>query len=184
MTKFPNKINFYKFYSIFQSESHRLYSCQIYVPHACMWNGEMLRYKYVIICKGGETRPEGIDYQWRIFKKGIVTYNYIICITYQKGKHIQYDAEIKPTQNFMVKWLLDKLTPSAAASNAMSIYIDWAIEKGWISVGSDAVESDINENTKQLSRIVFSLTNPVCYNKGKVEKSEDHSVTKCVIKVA
>lgn len=148
-----------------------------------MWNGEMLRYKYIIICKGGEPRPEGIEYNWRVFKKGIATHNYVICIMYQKGKHTQYDAEIKPTQNFVVKWLLDKLTPSAAASNAMSLYIDWAVTQGWITVGSDAVESDINKGTRLLLQIIVSLVNPVCFNKGKVEKSEDHSVTECVLKV-
>ena len=55
----------------------------MYIPYTCMWKDKMLRYKYVVICKNGETKNELLEHQWRIFMKGsldsfcncIVNYN-------------------------------------------------------------------------------------------------------------
>lgn len=48
-----------------------------------------------------------------------------------------------------------------AASGALSLYIDWAInEKQWATVNSEAVEADINENSKHIMQMVTSLINP------------------------
>uniref|UniRef100_A0A1X7THY6 Death domain-containing protein n=1 Tax=Amphimedon queenslandica TaxID=400682 RepID=A0A1X7THY6_AMPQE len=81
---------------------------------------------------------EKLDYAWRIL---------------EKGTHIQYDSEIKPSHGLFKSLIKAQLSPHDAVSNALCLYIDWAIEQNWMTINPDAAEADINENAKKISEI-------------------------------